>query len=210
MSSETPEKTLLSCHNLALNMGGEPVFERVSLQVIPGKVMGISGGSGTGKSLLLDILEGKLPPSDGSFSVTSSKPVRLGIPPELSRWRTVMFQLKHWIISPDMRLAIPAAIEYLQLHYYLSHRCTRLSDGWKARLMLAKLMLQPSRLWLLDHPAAMLDETGRRMLMGLAAGHLRRGGGIVAAAPEESMIRSWLPEDAPMEWLRMEDHLGDS
>jgi heme exporter protein A len=54
------------------------------------------------------------------------------------------------------------------------------------RLALARLIVAPRPLWLLDEPAAALDESGRAVLCGLIASH-REQGGITLAAVHEAL-----------------------
>ncbi len=115
--------------------------------------------------------------------------------------------LRHWAKAHNTMLAVVATIEYLQLDFYLSQPVRYLSDGWKARLSLAKLMLSPAELWALDAPIARLDETGRHMLAGLLAGHLRKGGAAMLTAMTEGDIQPWLPKDAKIIHINMQEAL---
>ena len=57
----------------------------------------------------------------------------------------------------------------------------RLSAGQRRRIGLARLMLDPAPLWILDEPLTALDDEGCRLFARLAAGHLERGGLVLAA-----------------------------
>jgi heme exporter protein A len=56
-----------------------------------------------------------------------------------------------------------------------------LSAGQKRRLALARLLVAPRPLWLLDEPLTALDAEGQQTFASLAHAHLVRGGLIVAA-----------------------------
>jgi heme exporter protein A len=55
------------------------------------------------------------------------------------------------------------------------------SAGQKRRLALARLLIAPRPLWLLDEPATALDADGQVAFASLANEHLADGGLIVAA-----------------------------
>ncbi|HRE44416.1 MAG TPA: ATP-binding cassette domain-containing protein, partial [Terricaulis sp.] len=59
-----------------------------------------------------------------------------------------------------------------------------LSQGQARRLALARLILAPRPVWLLDEPAAALDDEGRSMLSGLITAHTDAGGLVLAAVHE--------------------------
>jgi heme exporter protein A len=205
MTAENLSETLLRSHNLRLDISQEPVLSGISVTLEKGKIIALTGPNGSGKTVFLEILAGKRTASDGHFELLPplSKRDMLFLPQSVLIWPfiTVERQLHRWAESSAMRLALPAVIEYLQLAYYLNAPWRRLSTGWQARVMLAQLMLRPRLIWLLDDRAAYLDETGRLMLKGLVAGHLRKGGGIIATGRNDASIKTWLPDDAPVQWL---------
>jgi heme exporter protein A len=59
-----------------------------------------------------------------------------------------------------------------------------LSAGQKRRLMLARLLIAPRPIWLLDEPLTALDTQGRDLIETLAGYHLQCGGLILAASHE--------------------------
>jgi heme exporter protein A len=61
-----------------------------------------------------------------------------------------------------------------------------LSQGQARRLALARLIVAPRPVWLLDEPAAALDDAGKAVLNELIASH-RGNGGIVVAAVHEAL-----------------------
>jgi heme exporter protein A len=52
----------------------------------------------------------------------------------------------------------------------------RLSAGQRRRIGLARLMLEPSPIWILDEPLTALDDDGQALLARTLARHLERGG----------------------------------
>jgi heme exporter protein A len=59
-----------------------------------------------------------------------------------------------------------------------------LSQGQARRLALARLVIAPRPIWLLDEPASALDAQGRETLSALVSAHRAEGGIVVAAVHE--------------------------
>src|SRR6185503_6189689 len=64
------------------------------------------------------------------------------------------------------------------------------SAGQRRRAALARLLLSPRPLWLLDEPTASLDRDGETLLGSLMEGHVAAGGLIVAATHQDLPIRA--------------------
>jgi heme exporter protein A len=76
--------------------------------------------------------------------------------------------------------------QMLDLGCVLNLPVRALSQGQARRLALARLIVAPRPIWLLDEPAAALDEAGKAVLNELIASH-RASGGIVVAAVHEPL-----------------------
>jgi phospholipid/cholesterol/gamma-HCH transport system ATP-binding protein len=76
MNSGTPKHTgaILSARGIINRFGKQVVHDRISLDVMPGEIIGIAGGSGSGKSVLLRTLTGLHTPIAGDV-LLNGKPV---------------------------------------------------------------------------------------------------------------------------------------
>jgi heme exporter protein A len=63
----------------------------------------------------------------------------------------------------------------------------QLSTGQRRRLGLARLLMAPRSLWLLDEPMAGLDSDGRALVVATVADHRANGGVCVMASHEEGL-----------------------
>jgi ATP-binding cassette subfamily F protein uup len=161
--SERRSRRLLVAHDVAVAMAGRPVFEGVSLTLTPGARLGLLGPNGSGKSVLLKVLAGEIAPDCGAVeraeglrivrfeqgreSLDQGATLRRALAPEgdtvvyRGRGLHVAAWAKRFLFRPE----------------HLETAVSRLSGGEQARVLLARLMLQPADLLLLDEPTNDLD-----------------------------------------------------
>jgi heme exporter protein A len=100
-------------------------------------------------------------------------------------------------LSLGARSSVAAALDQVGLAHAIDFPVHALSAGQKRRVALARLILAPRRLWLLDEPLTALDHAAQRRLMEILDAHLAAGGLIVAAthAPLDLSIQRELRLD---------------
>jgi len=156
-------RKLVEVKGAAVERGGKRLFSGLDLTLGPGSCLGVLGRNGSGKSSLIQLLQGKLQPAAGSISWADDLKIvsfdqkreqldrNLRLKEALSpTGDTVMFQGKPLHVTAwAKRFLFP--IEKLGLPV------SRLSGGEQARVLIARLMLQPADLLLLDEPTNDLD-----------------------------------------------------
>lgn len=172
---------------LACVRGLNLVFDNLSARLNAGEALALYGPNGSGKSSLLRLLAGLMPPADGLISPPPDA-ARVhylghmdGLKPGLSVAETLAMQAGFYGVA---RPALAALTAVLGLAGRESQSVGDLSAGQKRRLTLARLLLAPRPLWLLDEPLTALDVAGRDLIQTLAEAHLAVGGMIVAASHE--------------------------
>jgi heme exporter protein A len=78
--------------------------------------------------------------------------------------------------------AIDDALAKVGLAGYEDEPVRKLSAGQKKRVALARLLLVPAALWLLDEPYANLDRTGIELVNGLLEAHIAHGGSALVTS----------------------------
>lgn len=178
----------LHAKDLTCERGGRIVFRNVSLSLSPGQLMQLTGPNGSGKSSLLRLIAGlneaqagEIVMQGGSEDLTIGQQAHyiahqeavkaaLSVHENLAFWRDFMG-------GGNVEEAL-AAFDLTRLS---SYPAGLLSAGQKRRLALARLVLVPRVLWLLDEPTVGLDTASLAKLAGVMAAQLDRGGMIIAA-----------------------------
>src|SRR6185436_18342665 len=72
VSAATPAQPILSARGIVNRFGKQELHDNVSLDVLPGEILGIAGGSGSGKSVLLRTLTGLHRPVHGDVRINGT------------------------------------------------------------------------------------------------------------------------------------------
>jgi heme exporter protein A len=187
-----PKVLKLVVDALGQSYGDLALFQNLSFAVGNGQALVITGDNGSGKSTLLRTLAGLMEPSEGTIRLEGladgdaiAEHCHLvsfanALKPELTATET----LTHWrdILGAGAKgLTIPEALDVLGLGALADTRAGILSTGLKRRLALARILVAPRPLWLLDEPTAALDLASSRMVAMMITTHLRHGGLAVIA-----------------------------
>jgi heme exporter protein A len=183
---------VLEARDLACVRGGRSVFSSLSFRLEPGRLLAVTGPNGAGKSSLLRLLAGLLRPAAGRIRFEggdedASVIHYLGHADALKPALTLRETLRFWgaIYRQQGRVAldddIDEAAETAGIGHALDLPVSVLSAGQRRRAALARLLLAPRPLWLLDEPTSSLDSDGQTLLGRLMEHHIARGGLIVAA-----------------------------
>jgi heme exporter protein A len=177
---------LLAVARLRFDRNDECVFGPLDFAVNSGEALLVTGGNGVGKTTLLRVLAGLLRTGEGDLLWRGERCARLpaegiafvghlaGHKADLGaidnlRFATGLHGCRHGA-SPSSALASVGLAGFEDVP------AGRLSAGQRKRLSLARLLLSPARLWLLDEPYANLDRDGIVLVDRLLARHLNENG----------------------------------
>lgn len=144
----------------------EPLFRDVSFQLKRGETVALIGPNGIGKSTLLKALIGKQPLSAGSFTWGANAKVSFYDQEQtiLTGTNTVLEEV--WGSFPYLEEARVRTVlgNFLFSGEDVLKRVAALSGGEKARVALAKLMLEKGNILILDEPTNHLDLYSKEVL----------------------------------------------
>ncbi len=156
-------RRLLSAEHVAKSLGGRALFTDINFTLPPGARLGLLGRNGTGKTTLLKILRGEMPPDSGV--VERADGLRIVYFDQAREQLDLSQTLREGlgahgdsVIFQDRVMHIAAwAKRFLFDADQLPRPLSTFSGGERARVLIARLMLQPADLLLLDEPANDLD-----------------------------------------------------
>lgn len=167
---------ILSARGIVNRFGKQEVHDRISLDILPGEIIGIAGGSGSGKSVLLKTLTGLHRPDAGEVLLNGKKVETLG-PAEKASLIGVLFQQgalfsslsvaqnvmlpmrEHTALAEEARERIAAmklALAGLSADVGIKFP-SELSGGMVKRAAFARALALDPRILFLDEPTSDLD-----------------------------------------------------
>jgi phospholipid/cholesterol/gamma-HCH transport system ATP-binding protein len=167
---------ILSARGIVNRFGKQVVHDRIGLDILPGEIVGIAGGSGSGKSVLLKTLTGLHRPDAGEVLVNDKKVETIG-PAEKASLIGVLFQqgalfsslsvAQNIMLPMREHTALPAehqervAAMKLELAGLSADTGikfpSQLSGGMVKRAALARALALDPRILFLDEPTSDLD-----------------------------------------------------
>lgn len=169
----------LSFDGVSCLRGGRILFERLSFSLGPGDVAVVSGPNGVGKSSLLRLASGLLPPAGG----TVRRSGRIALADEslaLDRQLPLAEALRFWAAIDDG--SVDEALAAVSLGHLAQVPVRMLSTGQRKRATLARVFASRADIWLLDEPGNGLDMASLEALSRAIANHRVRGGIVLAAS----------------------------
>jgi heme exporter protein A len=175
--------------------GEKLLFTGLDFTLASGEVLLLLGPNGSGKSSLLRLMAGLLPPLSGRLA-WDDRPVardreahcaRLGYLGHLDAIKPGLTVREHlaWHASLGDASRAPAALDAALAALGITPLAEvpgrQLSAGQRRRVALARFLLRPASLWLLDEPTVGLDEDGVARFRSLIDRHCRGGGMAVIA-----------------------------
>lgn len=184
---------LLAARALRFERNEEPVFGPLDFDVDAGEALLVSGGNGSGKTTLLRVLAGLLSLSEGEVLLFGEPCRRDALARQVAFLSHLHGHKNDLTAVENLRFAvglggqrrgslIDAALSSVGLDGYQDTLAGKLSAGQKKRLALARLLLVPARLWLLDEPYANLDLEGIDLVNRLIQKQTREAGAVLVTS----------------------------
>jgi len=196
----------LAFDDYSLGYNRNPAVMRLKTKISEGSLTAVVGPNGAGKSTLLKGVMGTLPPLSGQVSIGSSKDisylpqqsevdrsfpisvhelVAMGLWRELGAFRS---------ISRSHRVQIAEALAAVGLEGFEKRAIGSLSGGQVQRALFARLLLQDSKLVLLDEPFNAIDAGTTADLIDVVKRWHGEGRTVLAVLHDVDAVRAHFPE----------------
>jgi zinc transport system ATP-binding protein len=155
------------------------VLEDVNIDIEKGDFVGIIGSNGTGKSTLIKLILGLLPPKSGNIEINydnigyvpqAGMAVKANFPATVRE--VVMLSLYKEIglfHRPNKKhnLMVEKALERVGMLDKIDKQISKLSGGQQQRVMIAKALVATPKILILDEPTAAIDVENEQNLYTL-------------------------------------------
>ena len=191
---------IISVKNLSKDFGQERVLHSVTRDFEKGKIHGIVGNNGSGKTVLMKCICGFLIPTEGEVIVTGTRvgkdvdfPPGLGLIIETPGFLPNMTGVKNLEILASLNKKIglreiAAAIRRVGLDPLMKKPVGKYSLGMRQRLGIAQAIMEDPALLILDEPLNGLDKHGVREMRQLIKGLKEQGKTILLASHNQGDI----------------------
>ena len=163
---------------MAVGYNGKPLMEQIEIGLSKGEILTLIGPNGSGKSTILKSIAGQLALLGGTIMLGSSHLEEMSLSRRAQtmavllteRLRTEMMTCedvvatgrypytgRFGILSEKDREAVAEAMKLVHVEELKDQDFTRISDGQRQRIMLARAICQEPEILILDEPTSYLD-----------------------------------------------------
>lgn len=186
--------------NVSKDFGQERVLKNVSRSFERGKIHGIVGNNGSGKTVLMKCICGFLFPTEGTVTVNGKRvgidvdfPPDLGIIIETPGFLPNLTGIKNLEILASLKKKIgleeiTATIRRVGLDPHMKKPIAKYSLGMRQRLGIAQAIMEDPALLILDEPFNGLDKYGVAEMRKLIKGLKEEGKTILLASHNQGDI----------------------
>lgn len=193
---------LLELKGLNKSFGKKEVLKDVSLNVTSGKIIGLLGKNGMGKTTVIKLINDLLTPSSGEVLINGEKPgieskKSIAYLPErtyLDKEMTVTQVLKYFSEFYD-NFDIEKAKKLLKdLDISLTDKLSKMSKGMQEKVCLVLVMSRDAELYILDEPLGGVDPATRDYILDTILSNFSPGASVIISTHLISDIERILDE----------------
>lgn len=210
--------TKIVLENISKKIRNNLVLDDISFSMNSGKIYGIQGINGSGKTMLMRVIIGLLVPTKGTVTVNGkivgkdmefleSVGFLLENPTFLNRYSgyenlRMLASIRNRISKED----IAEVMKLVGLEDAQKKKYRKYSLGMKQRLGIAAAIMEKPDVLILDEPTNALDKDGVEMVKQVIRKEKERGALVIIACHDMEILKELSDEIIALETGRMVDH----
>ena len=178
---------LVECKNLCKTFDEKQILENINLTIPRGKIIGLLGKNGTGKTTLIKLLNDLLTPTSGEVLINGKKP---GVESK----KVISYLPERTYLDKSMKVSQvitffeefydnfnkERAIKLLKdLNLELDQRISQMSKGMQEKLQLILVMSRDAELYILDEPLGGVDPATRDYILDTILTNFNDGASVI-------------------------------
>lgn len=178
---------LLECKHLCKSFDDKEILKDINLKIPRGKIIGLLGKNGMGKTTLIKLMNDLLIPTSGEVLINGEKPgvnskkVIAYLPEKtyLSKEMTIKQVIKYFEEFYD-NFDIEKAIKLLNdLDLDINLKISKMSKGMQGKLQLVLVMSRNAELYILDEPLGGVDPATRDYILDTILSNFNDGASLI-------------------------------
>lgn len=208
---KTANPTVIECKDLVKDIKGKRIIDHVTLHLESGKIAGLKGVNGSGKTMLMRLVSGLITPTSGSITINGKRlgkditfPESIGILIENPAFLDAYsgFDNLKLLASIQNRIGeeeIRAILAKVGLDPQDKKKYRKYSLGMKQRLGIAAAVMENPDIIILDEPTNALDSDGVAMLKEILHEQRERGALLLLSCHDLATLKELSDEMYLME-----------
>ena len=178
---------LLECINLEKSFGSKKVLKNINLKIPRGKIIGLLGKNGQGKTTLIKLINDLLTPTSGSVLINGknvgvdSKKIISYLPERtyLDKTMTVDKVLEYFENFYDNFDSKKARKLFKDLDLDTTQKLNKMSKGMQEKVQLVLVMSRKADLYILDEPLGGVDPATRDYILDTILTNFNEGASVI-------------------------------
>ena len=193
---------LVGCRNLCKKFDEKIVLDNINLIIPKGKIIGLLGKNGTGKTTLIKLMNDLLTPTSGEILIN-------GIKPGVDSKKIISYLPERTYLDKSMNIS--QVIKYFEefysnfnkekaikllkdLNLELTQKISHMSKGMQEKLQLILVMSRDAELYILDEPLGGVDPATRDYILDTILTNFNDGASVIISTHLISDIERILDE----------------
>lgn len=178
---------LVKCKDLCKEFDNKKVLNKINLTINDGKIVGLLGKNGMGKTTLIKLINDLLTPTSGEVLIKGEKP-------GINSKKIISYLPERTYLDKNMKIEQiikfftefyedfnkKRAIKLLKdLDLDMNLRINKMSKGMQEKLQLILVMSRDAELYILDEPLGGVDPATRDYILNTILSNFREGASII-------------------------------